>query len=121
MVTCAWALETVPDPKVALREFCRVVRHGGVLCLAFCAEVPARAPAAWLMRRAIMWRGAGQFLCREHVIKTIRGTGKFEVRSVPSHGPVAALQARRMPEIGTTTGNTMDATSLLCPIGPRAA
>jgi len=112
IVTCAWALETVPHPEVALRELCRVVRPGGILCLAFCAKTPARDPAAWLMRQAIMWRGTGQFLSREHVIHTIRRSGEFEVRSVPSSGPAAALLARRMSEISAMKGNTMDAISL---------
>ena len=57
IVTCAWALETVPHPELALGELCRVVRPGGILCLAFCAKTLARDPAAWLMRQAIMWRG----------------------------------------------------------------
>ncbi|MFK7942640.1 MAG: class I SAM-dependent methyltransferase [Paracoccaceae bacterium] len=95
MVTCAWALETTPAPKLALRELCRVVRPGGVLCLAFCAQAPAHAPAAWLMRQAIMWRGTGQFLSREHVANEIRGLGGFEVRLIPSNGPAAALLAHK--------------------------
>lgn len=111
IVTCAWALETVPHPDVALGELCRVIRPGGILCLAFCAKTPARAPAAWLMRQAIIWRGTGQFLSREHVIHTIRRSGEFEVRLVPSSGPAAALLARRMSETGTRKGNTMDAVS----------
>ena len=107
IVTCAWALETVPHPEVALRELCRVVRPGGVLCLAFCATTPARDPAAWLMRQAIMWRGAGRFLSRDHVIHTIRRSGEFEVRLVPSSGPAAALLARRTSEVSTMKGNSM--------------
>jgi len=112
IVTCAWALETVPHPEVALRELCRVVRRGGVLCLAFCAEMPARDLADWLMRQAIIWRGTGQFLSRKQVMDTIRGSGEFEVRAVPSNGPAAALLARRLFKIGATRGNFMDTNSL---------
>lgn len=97
IVTCAWALETVSDPDLAIAELCRVVRSGGLLCLVFCANTPAQALAAWLMRQAIVWRGSGQFLSREHVIKTVKQSGRFEVRLVPSKGPAAALLARRVP------------------------
>ena len=96
IVTCAWALETVQDLELALRELCRVVRHGGVLCLTFCAETPTRDPAEWLMRLAVTWRGTGQFLSCEHVIKALRRSGEFEVRAIPSNGPAAALLARRL-------------------------
>jgi len=96
IVTCAWALETAPDMKAALAELCRVVRLGGVICLAFCAETPADGLLSWLMREAILWRGTGQFLSREQVMETIRRSGEFEVRSIPARGPVAALIARRI-------------------------
>ncbi|MEM7742942.1 MAG: methyltransferase domain-containing protein [Pseudomonadota bacterium] len=95
MVTCAWALETVPDLKTAIGELCRVVRPGGVLCLIFCAQAPAGALGAWLLRQSILWRGAGQFLSRDVVCDAIRAQGKFEVRTIPSRGPAAALVARR--------------------------
>lgn len=98
MVTCAWALETVPDPDVALRELCRVVRPGGVLCLAFCADLPARAMADWLIRRALQARGTGRFLSREQVIRALRESEAFDVRPIPSQGPAAALLARRLFE-----------------------
>ncbi|MEM7527496.1 MAG: methyltransferase domain-containing protein [Pseudomonadota bacterium] len=105
IVTCAWALETVPRPETALRELCRVVRPGGVLCLAFCATQPAGAPAAWLMRQAIIWRGTGQFLSRETVANDLMETGEFEVRAVPNNGPAAALIARRKSKQSDSDGN----------------
>jgi ubiquinone/menaquinone biosynthesis C-methylase UbiE len=103
IVTCAWALETVPHPNLALKELCRVVRRGGVLCLTFCADMPARGLADGLMRHALMWRGTGQFLSLEHVVRTIVSSGEFEVRSVPSSGPAATLFARRIVEIGAVS------------------
>lgn len=96
IVTCAWALETVPHPDVALGELCRVVRPGGVLCIAFCAETPTRALADWLMCQAVKWRGTGRFLPCEQVVRTLERSGEFEVRLVPSRGPAAALIARRV-------------------------
>lgn len=95
MVTCAWALETVLDLRTAVSELCRVVRPGGILCLIFCAEAPAGALGAWLLRQAILWRGTGQFLSRTVVCEAIRANGPFEVRAIPNRGPAAALVARR--------------------------
>ena len=95
VVTCAWALETVPEPDTALAELCRVVRRGGVLCLVFCADTPAVRWSDWLMRRALTMRGTGRFLNTRVVIDTIERIPGFRVRLLPCHGPVAALIARR--------------------------
>lgn len=102
IVTCAWVLETGTAPEVALRELCRVVRCGGLLCLAFCAEAGTRGVAEWLMRQTILHRGSGQFLYREKIIDIIRRSGEFEVRLVPSGGPAATLIAKRSIELDCT-------------------
>jgi len=101
IVTCVWALETVPNPGLALTELCRVVRPGGVLCLAFCADMPARGLTDSLMRRALLYRGTGQFLSRRHVIDTIENIAGFKVRTIPSNGPAATLLAKRAIETVT--------------------
>lgn len=95
IVTCVWALETVPNPKLALAELCRVTRPGGVLCLVFCADMPSRGLTDRLMRRALLVRGTGQFLSRQHVVQTIERSAGFEVRTIPSNGPAATLLAKR--------------------------
>ena len=95
IVTCAWALETVPEPEVALTELCRVVRKGGILCTVFCADTATNRLADWLMRQALTCRGTGRFLSKALVIGAIESHGSFEVRSLPCSGPVAALIARR--------------------------
>lgn len=95
IVTCVWALETVPNPALALKELCRVVRPGGVLCIAFCADMPARGLTDSLMRHALWYRGTGQFLSRSHVIETIENMEGFKVRAIPSNGPAATLLAKR--------------------------
>lgn len=96
VVTCAWALETVPSPELALSELCRIVRKGGVLCIAFCADTPAYTVTDWLMRRALMLRGTGRFLPKRFVVETLENRGGFEVRLLPCNGPVGALIARRV-------------------------
>ncbi len=95
LVTCVWALETVPDPHLALTELCRVVRSGGALCLAFCADEPARGLADSLMRQALLYRGTGRFLSRFQMMRAIETFEDFEVRAIPSHGPASTLLARR--------------------------
>lgn len=95
IVTCVWALETTANPDLALKELCRVVRPGGVLCVVFCADMPARGLTDSLMRQALLYRGTGQFLSRQHVIETIESIDKFNVRVIPSNGPAATLLARR--------------------------
>ncbi len=95
LVTCAWALETVPDPFVALSELCRVVRPGGALCLAFCADRPVRGVADRLMRQALLCRGTGRFLSCAGVLRDIERLDGFEARAIPSHGPAATILARR--------------------------
>ncbi|MFD1158902.1 methyltransferase domain-containing protein [Roseovarius aestuarii] len=77
LVTCAWALETVPDPHLALSELCRVVRAGGALCLAFCADEPARGLADSLMRQALLFRGTGRFMSRSRLMQAIERFEKF--------------------------------------------
>ncbi len=95
LVACAWVLETVPDPHLALTELCRVVRAGGALCLAFCADEPARGLADSLMRQALLFRGTGRFMSRSRLMQAIERFENFEVRAIPSHGPASTLLARR--------------------------
>ena len=96
VVTCAWSLETVQDVELALQELSRVVRHKGVLCLAFCAQKPSRGLADQLMRLAVTWRGTGRFLSCKQVLDTLQKSGEFDVRTVPTQGPAATLLARRL-------------------------
>ncbi|WP_299779409.1 methyltransferase domain-containing protein [uncultured Roseobacter sp.] len=95
LVTCVWALETVPDPHLALTELCRVVRPGGALCLAFCADEPARGLADCLMRQALLYRGTGQFLSCADLMRDIESFDGFQARAIPSQGPAATVLARR--------------------------
>ncbi|WP_424970658.1 methyltransferase domain-containing protein [Dinoroseobacter sp. S76] len=94
IVTCAWALETSADAALALQELCRVLRPGGALCLAFCADKPARGPVDWMMRQALLRRGTGRFLCVSRVVDLVAAAGAAEIRVIPLAGPVAALVAR---------------------------
>ena len=90
---CAWALETLPDPERALDELLRVVRPGGHLCLAFCAEAPEADAVDRLMARAIRRRGAGRLLDAHRIADALAARGAVRVRRIAGAGPAAALVA----------------------------
>ena len=95
IATCAWALETVPEPYAALGELCRVLRPGGLLCLTFCAEKPSRSVLDWVMQMRLVSRGTGQFLSIPRIEAGLRQEMNCDVRVIPSSGPAATLIARR--------------------------
>ncbi|WP_298843877.1 class I SAM-dependent methyltransferase [uncultured Roseobacter sp.] len=104
VVTCAWALETVPHPERALHELIRVLRPDGALCLTFCAGVPARRPTEWLVQKSMTLRGTGRFLDPAQVISVLRNTAFCDVRVVPCAGLAATLIARRSLSSHDTPG-----------------
>lgn len=95
LVTCAWALETSADPGHAMAEMQRVVRPGGAICLAFCADRAAGQATGWLMRRFVEHRKTGDFLDRAFVGQAFADAPDFASRWLPCRGPAAALFARR--------------------------
>lgn len=96
IVTCAWVLETVPDQNRALSELCRMVRPGGALCLAFCADRPGQGLVSWIMKRALRLRGSGRLLSTQTVAAAITARHpEFETRILPCAGAAAALIAFR--------------------------
>jgi SAM-dependent methyltransferase len=95
IVTCAWALETAACIDTALAELHRIVRPGGVLCLAFCAEKPAFGLGDRVMKFALTQRGAGRFLAVDAVATMLETRYGMDVRALPCRGPAAALVARR--------------------------
>jgi ubiquinone/menaquinone biosynthesis C-methylase UbiE len=118
IVTCAWALETCSAPNRALDELCRVVRPGGVLCLAFCADKPNSGPLGSLARGLLKFRGTGRFLQTANVISMLHSSMSCDLRIVPVAGPAAMIVARRAvkddatrcphPSSGTTECATVD-------------
>ena len=95
IVVCAWALETATCTERALCELCRMVRPGGIVCLAFCAEKPALGPGHRAMQLALSLRGSGRFLRLNVIDKILKKRGDFDVRTLPCNGPATALIARR--------------------------
>lgn len=95
LVTCAWALETVPDVDQALREMCRVLRPGGALCLVFCADRQDVTFREKTMTLALSRRGSGRFLSPPAVARTLADRRDMRVRFLPCSGPATALVAFR--------------------------
>ncbi|MEL6688841.1 MAG: methyltransferase domain-containing protein [Pseudomonadota bacterium] len=95
IVTCAWALETTVSMDDALSELARVVREGGMICLAFCAQTPARGTRERIMKAALTLRGTGRFLPVDRVTEMLEQRHGMDVRRLPCRGPAAALIARR--------------------------
>ncbi|MCV3271283.1 methyltransferase domain-containing protein [Roseobacter sinensis] len=95
VLTCAWALETSTDLTLAIAEMFRVLRPGGLLCLAFCADQPPRGVMDWIISRTLQLRGTGRFLSVRGVTALIEAQGSSRVVSVPLTGPVATVIAQR--------------------------
>ncbi|QBF33890.1 class I SAM-dependent methyltransferase [Thalassococcus sp. S3] len=91
LVTCAWGIETLPDPTPALAEFLRVCRPGGFVCLVFCADRPARSITGEFLRHRIAGRGLGAFLCGASILRTARTLGARNIRPLHCTGPAAAV------------------------------
>lgn len=94
IVTCAWALETVSRPYEALKELCRVLKPGGMLCLTFCADRSSGSLLHSMMRQALTRRGTGRFLNAEHIKRTLETMIAGDVKVLPLAGPAATLIAR---------------------------
>jgi ubiquinone/menaquinone biosynthesis C-methylase UbiE len=97
VLTCAWALETVPDPAKAIPEMLRVVAPGGLICMAFCAQRPPRGVLDWLISWSLSLRGTGRFLSVREITALVSENGGSGIVSVPLTGPVATVVARRNP------------------------
>lgn len=95
IVTSAWAVETVPQSHAALRELCRVLRPGGIMCLTFCAEKPVRGLVDWLMCKCLSLRQTGRFLEVEYVTRLLKTSMGCDVQVLPSTGPAATVIAPR--------------------------
>lgn len=104
IVTCAWALETSQRTDEALAEMCRVLRPGGVLALAFCAERPPTSLAGWVMETSVKLRGTGRFLEPKTIHRRLERTHGLSVSIIPCGGPATALIARKPIAAGQTQG-----------------
>lgn len=94
LVTCAWGIETLDDPRPALGEFLRVARPGAAICIVFCAERPARSLWGEALRHSIEWRGLGRFLDGPLVMAAAATLGARDIRALHCTGPAAAVLFR---------------------------
>ncbi len=119
LVTCAWTLETTPDPARALAEALRVLRPGGSLLTAFCAETGSGGPVARLLCRAIRLRGTGRLLNPDAMRDAAFAAGAADVRRLRCRGPAAALLIRKGARDATAgpTGGDADCLRDTCRAG----
>lgn len=91
LITCAWGLETLEDPGPALREFIRVARPGGRICLVFCADRPPQSVIGAFMREHIRYSDRGRFLNCETLTAGALEAGALHVQTLHCTGPAAAM------------------------------
>lgn len=91
LLCCAWGIETLADPRPALREFVRVTRPGGHICLVFCADRPSRSIVARAFRHIVTQSGRGTFLSHSRLRDHARTAGARHVQILHCTGPAAAM------------------------------
>ena len=91
LLTCAWGIETLVDPRPALAEFLRVTRLGGHICLVFCSDRPVRSLVGRALRHRITSTGKGRFLDHEMLHDQALQTGARRVQRLHCTGPAAAM------------------------------
>lgn len=91
LLTCAWGIETLPDPQPALAEFIRVTRPGGQVCLVFCADRPARSLIGRALRHNIHQTGKGSFLSPDQLCEISASVPLRHIQLLHCSGPAAAM------------------------------
>ena len=91
LVTCAWGIEVLNDPRAALGEFMRVTRSGGHICVVFCADRPARSVMGRALRNHISLSGRGRFLDHARIRTFAMAIGARHVQTLHCSGPAAAM------------------------------
>lgn len=91
LLTCAWGIETLIDPRPALGEFVRATRPGGHVCLVFCADRPSQFLIGRALRHNVSRSGRGNFLSHTNLHKLARQAGVRHVQMLNCSGPAAAM------------------------------
>ncbi len=91
LLTCAWGIEVLRDPRPAIREFIRVTRPEGHICLVFCADRPARSLLGRALRSHVSNSGRGRFLDHALLKAFAVEAGARHVQTLHCFGPAAAM------------------------------
>lgn len=91
LVTCAWGIEVLRDPRPAIHEFVRVTRPKGHICVVFCADRPARSLIGRALRSHVSQSGRGQFLDHTTIKSFAIAAGSRHVQLLHCSGPAAAM------------------------------
>lgn len=90
IVVAAWSIEATDDPDLAIAELVRVVKPGGMLIAAFCAD----EKAGWMgniLRTCVELRGTGRFLSRNRVLAAAQHAGVIDAMHYRLRGPAAVI------------------------------
>lgn len=98
VVVCSWVLETVRDPRRAIRELKRVLAPGGLLCCCHCAQPPSRRARlrSIALRLSVTHLFKGRFL--QPGLAEIWGHDR--IRWIPCYGGLSAFTCYRKPSGG---------------------
>ncbi len=91
LLTCAWGIETLCDPRPALAEFIRVTKPGGHICLVFCADRPAQSFIGRALRHNVAATGRGTFLDHRTIGEYAMDAGARQIQTLHCTGPAAAM------------------------------
>lgn len=91
LLTCAWGIETLDDPGPALKEFVRVTRPDGQVCVVFCADRPSRSLVGRALRHKVTYSGRGAFLNHTRMRDFAEAAGARRVQALHCTGPAAAM------------------------------
>lgn len=91
LVTCAWGIEVLRDPRPAIKEFVRVTRPQGHICLVYCADRPVRSLIGRALRSHVSHSGRGRFLDHAMLKTFAAAAGARHVQTLHCSGPAAAM------------------------------
>ena len=95
LAIACWAIEATENEGIAVAELMRVVRPGGHVLVAFCADQPVDDLAGSLLRKTVELRRTGRFLSVRAIEDAFRSCGAQSVLRHRCDGPVAVLDATR--------------------------
>jgi ubiquinone/menaquinone biosynthesis C-methylase UbiE len=91
LLTCAWGIETLSEPSQAMREFIRVTRTNGHICLVYCADRAAQSIVGSALRGHISSTGRGRFLDHQAMRDLACSAGAKQVQTLHCNGPASAM------------------------------
>lgn len=93
VAVAAWSIEACTDPEAAVAELTRVVRPGGRVIIAFCAQERPAGLAAHILKLGVELRRTGRFLNATRITTAFEQAGATSVLRHRCTGPAAVIDA----------------------------